>query len=328
VISLALFGLGLAGYASGGFPGRVAPEVAALSSATMFSPWRTDCEMGRRSVLPAHPIAGCGALKAQHNVILLGDSHAVALSGETMAALQAAGYGRYVTTFGGCPAVGGLYDMQSPHPANCDAFARAALNFAASVPDATLILALRWTGYVDGHRFDNGEGGVETGDALAAERLDRIAAPGGQDDPARRARVVQTMVDAITAQADRQPVILVYPIPEAGWNVSDRAAKLAMFGALPASLTTSYARYLARNNEVIAALDAIDHQRVFRVRPDRVLCNTVVNDRCLNALGTRLFYADDDHLTQAGAALVTTEIMRRVRDISAAPPDRPCGQRC
>jgi len=232
-----------------------------------------------------------------------------------MADLQAAGYGSYFATFGGCPAVGGLYLMTDPHPARCNAFARAAFDFAATVPDATLILALRWTGYVDGRRFDNGEGGVEAGNSLAAERLDWLATPGGQDDPARRARVVQTMVDAITAQADRQPVILVYPIPEAGWNVPDRAAKMAMFGALPDSMTTSYARYLERNRQIIAALDAISHPRVFRVRPDRLLCDTLVKDRCLNTLGKQLFYADDDHLTQPGAALIAAEIMRRLRDI-------------
>ena len=320
VISLALFGLGLAGYASGGFPGRVAPEVAAVSAATIYNPWRHNCDQGRQSgAAPHHPRPACGSLQPQHNVVLIGDSHAAALAGETMAALEQAGFGRYVATYGGCPAVPGLFVPGKPDPLACDAFARAAFDFAATVPDATVILALRWSLYVEGKRFDNGEGGAETGLSNGAERLDRLASRGTPDDPARRQRVLNTMAAAITALADRQPVILVYPVPEAGWNVPDRAAWLGMFATFPASLTTSHARYLERSREVIAAFDAIDHPNLTRVRPDRLLCTA---GRCLNTLGTTAYYADSHHLARPGAALVSAAIMRALQKISAAPPPR------
>lgn len=320
VISLAFFGLGVAGYASGGFPGRVSPEVAAMSASTIYDPWRRKCDPQRQwGGEFRHPRPACGTLTPQHNVVLIGDSHAASLAGETMAALEQAGYGRYVATYGGCPAVPGLYMPGKPQPLACDAFARAAFAFAATVPDATVILALRWSLYVEGTRFDNGEGGAETGESHGAERLDRLASLGAADDPARRQRVLDTMVAAITALADHQPVILVYPVPEAGWNVPDRAAKLGMFATFPASLTTALARYNERNQAVIAAFDAIDHPNLTRVRPDRLLCTA---GRCLNTAGTTAYYADSHHLAQAGAALVTAAIMRALLKISAAPPPR------
>jgi len=320
VISLAFFGLGVAGYASGGFRGRVAPEVAAMSASTIDNPWRGKCDQGRQwGAAPHHPRAGCGTLLPQHNVVLIGDSHAAALAGTTMAALAQAGFGRYVATFGGCPAVPGLYLPDKPKPLACDEFARAAFAYAAAVPDATVILALRWSLYVEGQRFDNGEGGVERGPAGGAERLDHLGSPGAPDDPARRQRVLDTMVAAITALADRQPVILVYPVPEAGWNVPDHAARLGMFARFPAKLTTSHQRYLARNQAVIAAFDAINHRNLYRVRPDRLLCTA---GRCLNTLGATAYYADSHHLAGPGAALVTAEIMRTLQGISAVQPPR------
>jgi hypothetical protein len=313
VISAGFFGLGLAGYTTNGFPGRVSAEVAHLSNITQYAPWPGSC-FGQQAM--EHPDPTCGTIKPQHNVMLIGDSHAVALSGETMAGLDAAGYGSYIAAFPGCPSLPGLYAPADSNP-GCEAFARAAIGFAATLPDATVVLAIRWVYYVDGTVFDNGEGGVERGKGGGAELWSRRDHPSAPLDPDRAARVLQQMVLQIKDIASRQPLILVYPIPEAGWNVPDRLAQLRMFGGDPDRLTTSHARYIDRQGAVMAALDAIDSPNLFRVRPDRLLCDVSASGRCRNTVGAEPLYADDDHLARPGAALVAAEILRQMQAIDA-----------
>ena len=121
------------------------------------------------------------------------------------------------------------------------------------------ILAARWTSGVAPGPFDNGEGGVEgqPGDVLTPIGT----AP--RDDSDRQAQVVAAYVRSVEDLLDAGlRVVLIYPIPEAGWNVPEMLARRREASAEPVTLSTARAVYDARQVAVIAAFDAIDSPRL------------------------------------------------------------------
>jgi len=118
-------------------------------------------------------------------------------------------------------------------------------------------------------------------------------------------------------------VILVYPIPEAGWDVPRyiRNYHLRNPGDAYAVRTgsTSYPVFRRRNQSAYAALDSIgDYPNLLRVYPEKVFCDSHLKQRCIVQQDGRLLYRDDDHLSNTGAALVIREIMNHVdNDVSS-----------
>ena len=117
-------------------------------------------------------------------------------------------------------------------------------------------------------------------------------------------------------------MILVYPIPEMGWDVPSRLARLYLRdGRLSVdSASTSLASFIQRNQRTYAALDRIGtHPRLIRVKPASLLCDTAVKGRCAAQLHGLPLYFDDDHLSDAGAIPVVNAIMAHLRQ----KPDTP-----
>jgi hypothetical protein len=183
-----------------------------------------------------------------------------------------------------------------------------------------VVMISRWSLYIDGTAFDNGEGGVEALKPTYADLYDRRDDMGSEADPARKQRVLDAYVADIKAYLDRGVnVVLVYPIPEAGWNVPDLLARAAMTSTDVEPLSTSYDRYRQRNAAVLAAFDALDAPGLVKVKPADVFCNRFVTGRCVNSLSTdRIFYFDDDHLSSTGAAMILPAIMDAVRGLNRA----------
>ena len=109
-------------------------------------------------------------------------------------------------------------------------------------------------------------------------------------------------------------VILVYPIPEAGWNVPRYVTSYNLsdpdnvFSLSTGS--TSYQIFQERNKNAYQALDRIgEYPNLFRVYPENIFCNNDIQHRCIVQKDGDMLYSDDDHLSNAGAMLVIKEIM-------------------
>ncbi len=172
----------------------------------------------------------------------------------------------------------------------------------------------RWTIYLEGTGFDNGEGGIEP-------EIGYLWTDGGvkridHNRPlfVRRVAVAESFKSAVSDLLNSgKRVILVYPVPEVGWNVPIYASKKFLHST-ENSITTNYETYLQRNATAIKALDSLGmHDNLVRIHPDKTLCNTSAKGRC-NAVsnGVPLYY-DEDHLSNVGAALLTNEIIKNFR---------------
>ncbi|MFW6092748.1 MAG: acyltransferase family protein [Pseudomonadota bacterium] len=168
--------------------------------------------------------------------------------------------------------------------------------------------------------FDNREGGVEVTDA----RWAFVEPDGDAQSPAPLATVRRqfrrTVEDLLR---DGIRVVIVYPVPEVGWNVPQRLAQLMPKGA-PKNMhgwvednmvSTSYEVFEERNASAYEVYDAVpDHPNLIRVYPERLFCNTRIPGRCITHDEERIYYRDDDHLSPAGAELLVDAMFERMRE--------------
>ena len=169
---------------------------------------------------------------------------------------------------------------------------------------------------MEGGGFDNDEGGVEGGMFPA----DTLGFEADKSELARRARVAEHYARGVRRYlALGKKVILVYPIPEAGWHVPVLLAKLAIRDAAQDELTTSYDRFRSRNAATLAAFDSISDANLYRVKPHEILCDTYVKNRCANSANGTVLYLDTNHVSNAGARLIAAAVADIARRITQGP---------
>jgi hypothetical protein len=171
---------------------------------------------------------------------------------------------------------------------------------------------------MEGVRFDNKEGGVEHGRKPHLDIVDN-----GRyllhEDYTHRGLIAKAYINSIQYLLDNgKKVILIYPVPEAGWNVPDYLSRAywvnpdSVFEEATAS--TSYDVFWDRNERTIDALDKIEqNDNLYRVRPDNIFCNSSVTGRCITHSGGDIFYRDDDHLSDSGAKLLLEQVVEKIR---------------
>jgi hypothetical protein len=316
---VAVLAFGATGILTQGFPDRLPTKAASLlATARLPGAVRQRCHFSGPS-LPA-PDSECmvGVLYDQ-GVAVLGDSHAAMLSDSLSAMLRPHGLHVLSLTYSSCPPVTGLYKAEDAS-SRCHEFNE--IVSARVLSDARIthvVLAARWTLYLEKRRFDNGEGGKEPGrDVWLDEIRDGRRITNAED---RRKAVVQSRYEnTVRRLVDAgKTVVLVYPIPEVGHDVPARMARAMMLGltADEKELTTSNRAYEERNKSVTKVFDRIDvTDKLIRVRPANLFCGTTSPERCETQRRGLVYYADTHHLSTAGASMVAERITASITRVS------------
>ncbi|RWR29818.1 acyltransferase [Sinirhodobacter populi] len=308
---------GLFGISSGGAAMRYPAGLSTLLAAGDDTS-RNPCKVEMRDSLPVHPVPAClvtSGQKAPH-VILAGDSHAWAVSDEVGRALRAAGVDYYVMSHSACIPVPGIYRLDLKPVDRCPAFFDGLFRYAREQGVKTIILSGRFTANLTMTYYDNGEGGVEgltwMEDRVVADSVYDAANPAVPPEDIRRARVAEAFRDRLTALSQEFNLVIIEPIPEAGWNVPKEAMQRALKTGRVEDLSTSRARYLDRNAETLALLRELPAEHVRLVRSVDVFCPEDTG-RCRNMIDGVPLYSDDDHLTNTGARLLAPGVVEAVR---------------
>lgn len=235
------------------------------------------------------------------SIALVGDSHAGALANSLDRALKGTGKSALVIANGDIfvSSFPGFYEKSTMLNKRLGVAKKKI--FAPEI--TTVILAGRFTLRMEHTPFDNQEGGVELLDPSYVGRSEQ------QTD-----EVASVIAGGVKELLDHgKHVVIVYPIPEAGWVVPTTLQKMSM-RQVREGLTTSYRVYKERNRRALSIFDRVpESEYVLHVRPDLVFCNTLVPDRCVTNDGAKVFYIDDDHLSIKGADLVIQRLMDRVK---------------
>jgi peptidoglycan/LPS O-acetylase OafA/YrhL len=315
---------GLSIHVTGGMPGRLDPAIHALiERSTALGPHQKTCQFGPWDVVPAHPVPACSEFmpSGAPEVIILGDSHAGAMARAIQESLIAEGLESYAVTYLGCPGLPGLYRVDLGPSHGCDAYAREMQDYVVASGAKAVVIAARWTIGWAGERFDNGEGGVGEGAPNPIDLVSHASDRAGARDPARRARFLEAIEAGLINLADQIPVVLVDPVPETGWRIPERMAKLNQSGVagIGAEVTTSYAAYVARNRTVLGIFDRLDHPRIVRARIGPLFCDAQAG-RCRATQGGIPLYSDNNHLSAAGAISIAPTVREAVRAAISATP--------
>lgn len=316
LIAVALFGslfttLGAIGIAFEGFPNRLPQKVLLYESAKNdFS--TNDCHLDDNNRFDELYNSRCTkAINNKIDLMFIGDSHMRALTKILRYELDKKGYGYRFLSKTSCIPLPGFQLFDGSLIYNCDDYVLYSLNWANKNKVKTLVLSARFPLYLQGQRFNNGEGGIESG---SCSFVDVSSYPRAKcQDIARKQRVLNEYEIQIRKLAKHFNIVLVYPIPEAGWNVPIYAFKNAYFNGDSKNISTSYQIYKDRAGDIIKLFDklVIELNNVKAARIDKVLCNDKSN-RCLNTNGDDVYYYDDDHLSNTGARLVAPAIISAI----------------
>ena len=299
---------GLFGHFTNGYEQRLSEK--ALSYSKIFKDGEVfkdggGCTLSGSDYSPLRCIKGDKTKKPEF--ALVGDSHATSLSHELSRALSLQNKSFFQYTKNACPFAQGIIDSNTY---NCDKYHTAYINDLKEYDIDTVIISSRWSYYINDDEFDNTEGGIEKGrkEYYSANPVHLNASL-----ESRKKSILDAYRDTIISTLESgKKVILIYPIPEQGWDIPIKIYKEILFNGRSLTGVTDKVTY-ARNAEVINTFNAIgERKNLFRIYPIEILCNTFVKGRCASELNGSPLYYDDDHLSNEGAKILVEEIMKFV----------------
>jgi peptidoglycan/LPS O-acetylase OafA/YrhL len=240
---------------------------------------------------------------------VIGDSHPGSIAVSIERALADAGLSAIIHTTTGC-----VYapDMTRGDGSKCLPRNAALRDWALGADLDTIVLMGRYVRMMEHERYDNGEGGVES---LGPALLRPAQAAPGMTEADRRAAVAAGYRRAVEELLEAgKRVVLIYPVPEIGWNVPRTLHKMRRRGD-ETPISVSRESFEARAGATIAAFDAIpDHPRLVRVRAYELWCDTYLQGRCAANWGDEVFYMDDNHPSILGGDRIMALAMRRLNE--------------
>jgi len=308
---------GLTGVLTKGLPDRISGEARYYADfANKYKPTRGEVCYSNRKGLLLPPQEKCiYNTEFPLNVALWGDSHAGAIMDPLAEDMALQEQGLIEIVYLGCPPVIGF--KQYSKVDTCNQFNIESLKYLEGSHIQTVVLLARWARYIEGKRFNNGEGGIEAGSDNG------YGLPISKGRPFIHDKEYLSAMGAIyrsTAEAllnVGKQVVLVYPIPEAGWNVPDLFTKIYLHNYEPLKnsiVSTSFDVFQARTKNVYAQLDKLPpHPNLLKIYPEHVFCNSTVKGRCILELNKKPLYSDDDHLNYLGGELVSREIIKGMK---------------
>ena len=195
-------------------------------------------------------------------------------------------------------------------------------NFLTSNAELIVILHFRWSLKILETHYDNKEGYKEESNLTYEYYLEPVNIKTSSQQQRQnyiRDELV-TRINFIINQGHK--LILVYPVPEMGFNVPRQLnskfikSRLNFSKFLTPILSGSYEVYKKRQNPVFEILDNVQNPNIYRVYPHKFFCDTIVKDRCVANDKENIFYHDDDHLSLKGSKYVVDEIMKKIKKIN------------
>ncbi|MEP7350807.1 MAG: acyltransferase family protein [Sphingorhabdus sp.] len=296
-------------YFSGGLPDRFKDQTVRLASYEQSMNPEADMCGDVDLQLAAGSKCTIGNV-AQATTFLWGDSHAGALFGALEQVVKDSGKG---IVYGASPQCPPLLDAGTSE--ECIEGNRRRLDYVLAHDEIkTVILAARWSLYLEG-RF------VGVGEAETNSGVPHMIAPDGNPYPlfsdAARHHFrdgIRNLVQLLLANGKH--VVLIYPIPETGYNIPKTLALISRTGQDPDDFTISRDIYVERQWRAIRILEELGHHKLLtRIYPDAVFCPT---RRCMTVANGMPLYFDSHHLSIPGALMLEQPIKDALARLPAA----------
>jgi len=261
-------------------------------------------------------INGCKFnISSNKKIYLIGDSHMEKLSFDLKNKLITNNYQFIVYTLDSCLFFPG-FDLVNKKTKkvnkNCNnKYFQRIKQTLSKEKNSTIIFGGRLPLYLSDMYFNNQEGGVEENhfsNYYAANY--------------KYKNIGNSFIEEVTKISKKNKIILIYPIPEAGWHIPSRIHIFSkkypnMFNLnnieIDNFITTSYAVFKRRTNLSFELLDSVMGQNIYRVYPHKLFCNNIFKNRCVTHDNKNIFYIDDDHVSFFGAEMINSLIFKQIK---------------
>ena len=296
-----------------GFPARFDSVITAADNAQLDkNPLRPTCHFSIGERFPKDIGSTLQNCKIGQNdtpqVIILGDSHASAISYQTALSLAELGYTTAQFTISGCLPFLGYSTTQY----DCELGNQKVFEYIRSSDIKTVILAGRFVNLIHNKGFNNTEGGVELG-APPKPLYHFETGSGDAFSPEDAERFLEKGLKKWLA-TDKN-IVVVHPIPEAGWNVPKKVISLKLAKEYHGFLGTKSSLFKDRTENLSAMLENIADAKLIHFKPAEYLCDSIRNNQCANSFKDKIFYYDDDHLSNKGAALFSNQLAKTIDEL-------------
>ncbi len=158
--------------------------------------------------------------------------------------------------------------------------------------------------------FDNQEGGIEGKDFWF-----KYISLG------KYSSLQESFKNEVSQLSNKNEIILIYPIPEVGWDVPNKiwiSRKNKLFAKSNlTTVTTSYKVYKERNKSSFEMLDSVTGKNIYRVYPHELFCDTIVKNRCVTHDEKSVFYSDTNHPSPKSAQMINDLIIKKINQIES-----------
>ena len=255
---------------------------------------------------------------SNQKIFIIGDSHMRYLSFDLKERVVKRGYQFIVSTLGGCLYYPGFDKVDiitgiSQEECNNEYFLKLK-NKLLKEENSIIIFGGRFPEHLHSSTFVNKDGGGQY------EELDSKYFPVGKYNT-----IEESFRDEVTELAKKNQIVLVYPIPEVGWDVPTKLLnllpkeidKIDEYLVQKNFITTSYDVYKERSKSSFKLLDSIKGENIYRVYPHELFCNTIIENRCITHDEKNIFYADSNHPSVAGTIMINNLIEDTIKEINS-----------
>ncbi|MDH3916627.1 MAG: acyltransferase [Gammaproteobacteria bacterium] len=320
-VSAAFIAFGVIGYANDGFRARIdfPPNIEWTSFSERLDKQGDICELEPADGFDGLSVCSFGDAASENTVALYGDSHAQAISRELDLMLKRNRLKGIKVRMDRCEVVPRIVETSLRDGRALErCLARFSLLTEYLKKNADIaVVAIRWSfrlfpidGVIDNLHFDNGIGGIERANYREFAVLKDDG--GFRFDATSKSEALSELINGLS---DALPIVLVYPIPEIGWDIfKENLDFYEANGIVLESLSFPKQVYDDRNRFIISIFEELSeyNDKILDVRPDRIFCESLKEGECVAQHESIPLYYDDDHLSDEGARLIVREIERRI----------------
>jgi len=292
-----MLAIGVLIYYLKGFPDRQELENLTQTSKKEEVWLYKDCNINATDAPTAITACKIGDGNSPLTFMVWGDSHTPTYGKAIHASASQNGVAGILTYGQGCPTFLDMTPIPQIGDVSCLEYNKMALTYLEEHPEIkTVILASRWTIWIEETRYKSEEGiRVHLTDTLNELPVN---ATGSQLFTTGLERTIQNLLDM-----DRK-VVIVAPIPEIGYDVpSANFIASQTKRDINEIIAPSLVEYQARNQKTFAILKTFEEKYAIQIiEPWKSLCQ---EDICRVAINGIPLYSDDDHLSVFGSEFIS-----------------------
>ncbi|MFL2675396.1 MAG: acyltransferase family protein [Alphaproteobacteria bacterium] len=255
---------------------------------------------------------------SQSTIYLIGDSHMDSILFALKEESLKSNFNLMTMTNSGAPYLENFIIYNKDSGKNTDLYELNKMRFRSILKDNAkrkiAVVGARLPLYFDQSYFDNNQRGDESNKKFNLQILSFKDSNKINHNSSITSDYKQSLISLSKIVDD---LIIIYPIPEIGWDVGRRYlnnSKKKEFILEKNFLSIDYKVIERRNSSSKKLLDSILPNNIIRIKPEEIFCNSFILNKCAVTDGEKIFYADGDHLSYEGSKILVDTIFKKLKN--------------